>query len=101
MNIVIFEDKEYLNLLPTVYFQPVWELQCGIDTLGRKIIRYLNPQSVHFTARDYLSKYYSPPDSLFQTDLPGEFLFINGRILLQKTDLIKFNAISKCVLNRF
>ena len=34
---VLFEDEHFVNLLPLVYFRPVWELRCGITTLAEKL----------------------------------------------------------------
>jgi UDP-N-acetylglucosamine diphosphorylase/glucosamine-1-phosphate N-acetyltransferase len=93
MKIVIFEDEGYLNLLPTVYFQPVWNLHCGIDTLIQKVIRCFGSQSIHYMARDYISRYFLPTNNLSQMNFSGEVLFVNGRILLQKNDNLKIKEI--------
>ena len=93
MKITIFEDDGYLNLLPSAYFQPVWDLHCGIETLFQKIIRYYGLQSIRCIARDYISRYFLPAKFLSDMNFAEEVLFINGRVLLQKNDILKINEI--------
>lgn len=82
MKIVLFEDSQFANLLPLTYFRPVWELRCGIQTLGEKIRKLFPKQSFGYSARQYLMDYYLHPAECFHPSLPQEeVLFINGRIL--------------------
>ena len=37
MKTVLFEDEKYHQLLPLVYFRPVWELRCGAYLLCEKM----------------------------------------------------------------
>ncbi|MBN2189676.1 MAG: GlmU family protein [Candidatus Aureabacteria bacterium] len=87
-NICIFEDANYVNLLPLVYMRPVYELRCGIDLLMDKIIRKYPGSDIILLCRDYLAdtlkekhKYRVNPAKYPQ----GATLFINGRLLLNKT----------------
>lgn len=86
-DICIFEDRNYLNLLPLVYMRPVYELRCGIDLLLDKIIRKYPGRGVILLCRDYLvntvrekHKYKVNPSKYNQ----GTTLFLNGRLLLNK-----------------
>lgn len=87
MNIVLFEDSQYPNLLPLVYFRPVWELRCGALTLEEKVRNQLEG-NYFYLAREYLQKYYLGEKRNFSNvpdDSPA--LFVNGRWLFAKTDV--------------
>ena len=86
MKIIIFEDSQYQNLLPIVYFRPVWELRCGALTLEEKIKNHLQGD-YFYLAREYLQKYYLDEKSNFMT-IPdhSSALFINGRWLFAAAD---------------
>ncbi len=86
MNIVLFEDEKYKDLLPLVYFRPVWELRCGIQTLAEKIFHLFSNHKINFLSRKYLQDYYLSEDKIFAQDKNEEFLFINGRVLIKGTD---------------
>ena len=86
MNIVLFEDEKYRDLLPLVYFRPVWELRCGIQTLAEKIFHLFSNHKINFLSRKYLQDYYLSEDKIFAQDKNEEYLFINGRVLLKQTD---------------
>jgi len=86
MKIVLFEDEKYKDLLPLVYFRPVWELRCGIQTLAGKIFHAFSDQKIIFLSRRYLQDYYLDEDKVFTPLKNEEYLFINGRILLKETD---------------
>jgi UDP-N-acetylglucosamine diphosphorylase/glucosamine-1-phosphate N-acetyltransferase len=86
MNIVLFEDEKYRDLLPLVYFRPVWELRCGIQTLAEKIFHLFSNHKISFLSRKYLQDYYLSEDKIFAQDKNEEYLFINGRVLLKETD---------------
>ena len=86
MNIVLFEDEKYRDLLPLVYFRPVWELRCGIRTLAEKIFHFFSNHKINFLSRKYLQDYYLSEDKIFAQDKNEEYLFINGRVLLKETD---------------
>ncbi len=82
-RICIFEDQFYRHLLPLVYTRPVYELRCGILTLGQKIRRrYPNVETV-FHVRKYLSELVrerNPGIEVNKVDGNG-CLFLNGRLL--------------------
>jgi UDP-N-acetylglucosamine diphosphorylase/glucosamine-1-phosphate N-acetyltransferase len=93
VKIVLFEDDGYLNLLPIVYFQPVWDLLCGIDTLRQKILHYSGTSTIQYIARTYLSDFYLKPNQLASMDSPEEVLLINGRLLFDRDDYLKIEQI--------
>lgn len=86
MKTVLFEDHNYSNLLPLVYFRPVWELRCGAQTLQEKIEAQL-PQPCYFLARKYLCDFYLESSRGFEA-LPAteEILLLNGRWLVGREE---------------
>lgn len=90
-TICIFEDCGYENLLPLVYFRPVFGLRCGILTLYEKIKRLYPGEKIVLLCRDYLTDKVKEtyPDCTVN-DLSGvisqagPILFINGRLLAEK-----------------
>lgn len=81
MKIVLFEDENFKNLLPLVYFRPVWELRCGAFTLAEKIQFYFKNNRVLYFPRRYLQENYLSPANLPTPHSPDDFLFMNGRVL--------------------
>ncbi len=82
-RICIFEDQFYRHLLPLVYTRPVYELRCGILTLGQKIRRqYPNVETI-FHVRKYLSELVRERNPQLQVNAVDEkgCLFLNGRLL--------------------
>ena len=83
--IILFEDKEVKNLFPLTYSRPVYDLRCGIMTLGEKIrSNYPAIESIFFT-RGYLKdvvKQAHPkhPVNTVPEDVE-KVLFVNGRVL--------------------
>jgi UDP-N-acetylglucosamine diphosphorylase/glucosamine-1-phosphate N-acetyltransferase len=86
MKIVLFEDSGFRNLLPLTYFRPVWELRCGIYDLKEKIKYHLTIPKVYYTARQYLMDFYLEESLVLSPESGGEYLFINGRLLLGSDD---------------
>ena len=83
--LILFEDKQVKNLFPLTYTRPVYDLRCGILTLGQKIrSNYPGVESVFFT-RGYLKDVVKQnhPTHLVN-ELPenvDKALFVNGRVL--------------------
>ena len=69
MNIILFDDDCWQNLLPLTYTKPVAALRVGISTIKEKWEHYSN--SVSFLTKDYLSKKY-------KTNYSADNLYING-----------------------
>ncbi len=81
--ICLFEDAGYRNLLPLVYTKAVYELRCGIFTLGERLI-LLYPESRAFLhCREYLLSTVTERLNLPPLQSPGSepILFLNGRVI--------------------
>lgn len=86
MKLVLFEDKNYTNLLPLVYFRPVWELRCGAVTLLEKFKLHLGEVDA-FLGRTYLEDNYLPNDKLLRNHVnTGSVLLLNGRWVIASAD---------------
>ncbi len=83
--LILFEDKEVKNLFPLTLSRPVYDLRCGILTLGEKIrSHYPDVDSVFFT-RSYLKDVVKQnhPTHLVN-EVPQDLekaLFVNGRVM--------------------
>ena len=84
MNITLFEDSSYKNLLPLVYFRPVWELRCGVTTLAEKIGEIMGC-TPNFLARHYIENYCLAENVPNQSPNQKQ-LFVNGRWLFSDDD---------------
>ncbi len=93
MKIILFEDIGYKDLLPIVYFRPVWELRCGIYTLEEKIERFYQDYELEYIARQYLMDYYLPQEKLCNFSRKENCLFINGRLLFGKNDRKRMDSL--------
>jgi UDP-N-acetylglucosamine diphosphorylase / glucose-1-phosphate thymidylyltransferase / UDP-N-acetylgalactosamine diphosphorylase / glucosamine-1-phosphate N-acetyltransferase / galactosamine-1-phosphate N-acetyltransferase len=86
----IFEDDRVEQLLPLVYFRPVYDLRCGITTLREKIVRAYPRAVPVLHCRGYLAETLQEHSgSTGVNQLPAaRCLFLNGRILAD-SDLAK------------
>lgn len=85
-NLCIFEDGGHKSLLPLVYNRPVYDLRCGMFSLGERITSLYPDIPVTLFCRDYLAdvvreKSGVPVNSANVED-DGRCLFINGRLLM-------------------
>ncbi len=78
---VLFEDEKFLDLLPLVYFRPVWELRSGMFTLAEKLAFLWGGERWKYVSRDYLRQYYLPAEQIVSLHEEGDFWFVNGRWL--------------------
>jgi UDP-N-acetylglucosamine diphosphorylase/glucosamine-1-phosphate N-acetyltransferase len=89
MYICIFEDEFYRELLPLVYFKPVYDLKCGATTLREKILRFYQNGTFIFHVRDYLTNVLKEksPGALINEIPHGvdRLLLINGRVLFNES----------------
>ncbi|HTK81315.1 MAG TPA: putative sugar nucleotidyl transferase [Bacteroidota bacterium] len=96
MHICIFEDQDFSNFLPLVYFRPVFELRSGALS-NRERLEALAPGSrTSLFVRTPLSELYAEEQRGMRVNaVPSEDCwFINGRI-------IAISAIAKLVRQRF
>lgn len=83
-SICIYEDKDYVKLLPLVYLRPVYDLRCGIFTLREKVQRSFPKAKISLSCRSYLegSLRQNNPDHLVNDINTESYLFINGRVII-------------------
>lgn len=83
-TVCIFEDPQYVKLLPLVYTRPVYDLRCGILTLREKIQRAYPKANVALLCRPYLADVVKQqnPSAKVNAVPPGNCLFVNGRVLV-------------------
>ena len=92
-NICIFEDVNYENFLPLTYSRPVFELRCGFKNLREKIEYNFPDASVYLLIRDYLKPLFSRNGLIFDKNIKGDTLFINGRVIMSERPDIKEEGI--------
>lgn len=93
MKVVLFEDEKYRDLLPLVYFRPVWELRCGAHKLIEKMRPLFAQTEPLFLARDFLAENVLPVERVFRPDQPESVLFVNGCLLFRDDDLPGFDEL--------
>jgi len=76
--LVLFEDEAALTLEPLSLTRPVWDLQCGIRTLGEKIRAAFPDLPLRLAARDHLRGMLEPEAA---GEIPAGALWINGALL--------------------
>ncbi len=87
MKNVLFEDEKYTQLMPMVYFRPVWELRCGARMLSEKISEIIG-KPLKLVARDYLQQYHLfDKNRLKDHEFRERLLLINGRWVMEENDL--------------
>ncbi len=93
LNICLFEDSGYINLLPLVYLRPVYDLNCGILSLREKVVRYFPKANIKLHSRDYLQDVIAEryPDCNYKFSDSDEIIYINGRLVID-TKLSKLIA---------
>ena len=86
-HVCIFEDNQFSQFLPLVYFRPVYDLRCGISSLKEKILRAYPRTSVSLQCRESLALSVRVRESQCSiNEIPAtECLFINGRVLADET----------------
>jgi len=82
MNIAIFEDSGWVNLLPLTWLRATFELRCGLDRLVDKIRTHLGAKLVRFWVRPMLEEVVA---SRVRLDFPTpdhNWCLLNGRALV-------------------
>lgn len=82
-TICLFEDDQYWRLNPLVHFRAAYQLKCGCNSLGEKIISYYPKTEVRLHCRSFLAPYLGQrfPDLTINKISEPSCLFLNGRIL--------------------
>ncbi len=82
-SLVLFEDTQVRNFLPLIWTRPMWELRCGLSTLGEKLISLYSGTEVVYACRDFLAAHTTERCAGRSVNrLASErALFLNGRLL--------------------
>jgi UDP-N-acetylglucosamine diphosphorylase / glucose-1-phosphate thymidylyltransferase / UDP-N-acetylgalactosamine diphosphorylase / glucosamine-1-phosphate N-acetyltransferase / galactosamine-1-phosphate N-acetyltransferase len=82
-TLCIFEDGQYANLLPLTALRPVWDIRCGILTLGQKIEHAWPGAKVRLFCRSYLAPLVQEEhtERPVNAPAPAACLFVNGRVI--------------------
>lgn len=84
MHLCLFEDTQSRNFVPLAHFHPVYDLRCGMLSLGSRILRYLSPSSYSLHCRSYLASLVKEENPRAEVNsVPGDsVLFVNGRCVM-------------------
>lgn len=87
-RVIVFEDSMYKNLLPLVYWRPVFNLRCGCTDLLTRILEQFDHYNTALFVRPELEEILEEqtvlPVNPVLTDTSQEVLLINGRWLANK-----------------
>lgn len=94
MNVCIFEDSGFSELLPLTYTRPVFELKCGIFSLREKIEQRFPDARMSLICRKELQDVLAE-DKNIRHDINSlndeDTLFVNGRAILDDVALAAFD----------
>jgi UDP-N-acetylglucosamine diphosphorylase/glucosamine-1-phosphate N-acetyltransferase len=96
MQLLIFEDDGYKNLLPLVYSRATFNLRCGFDNLLSKIESAVGLTADALFVRKSLAAVMAERQTrrVNQTATGDDQLWVNGRLLLRnRLDLPKDSAV--------
>lgn len=96
MQLLIFEDDGYKNLLPLVYSRATFNLRCGFDNLLAKIEAAVGLTTDALFVRKSLARVLAERQTrrINQPSTGDDQLWVNGRLLLRKgLDLTKDSAV--------
>ena len=96
MQLLIFEDDGYKNLLPLVYSRATFNLRCGFDNLLAKIEAAVGLTADAVFVRKSLARVLAERQTrrVNQPSTSDDQLWVNGRLLLRKgLDLTKDSAV--------
>jgi len=82
MNIGLFEDFRYVQLLPLVWLRAAFELRCGRERLIDKVARHMGPRIVRFWVRDVLREALAERFDLAETNPDEDWWLLNARVLV-------------------
>ena len=87
INICVFEDDLFKNLLPLTFNKPSYDLLVGIDSPLDKIKRYFSHANITLHCRNYLKpllKKEHPHLAINKINTGAPGLFINGRVIMNE-----------------
>ncbi len=82
MNICLFEDAAYPQLLPAVWLRACFELRCGQDRLIDKVLRHVNGRLAAIRVRPGLQDVVLERIKLTPPDPNEPWLLLNARLLV-------------------
>lgn len=97
MKLIVFEDADYISLLPLVYTRPVFKLRCGFDALLHKTEAAFGKQAGAVVVRSALRTAFHrrnerPVIGVDTATDENDQLWINGRALVTKAFDIPMNS---------
>lgn len=93
-TVIVYEDAGFVNLLPLVYWRPVFDLRLGFDTLLEKIRRAWPHATIQLFVRDYLVEIAAETHGpIVNLPAAGETLFLNGRLLAGQPIDVPLNTV--------
>jgi UDP-N-acetylglucosamine diphosphorylase/glucosamine-1-phosphate N-acetyltransferase len=100
MEIIIFEDSGFSSLYPLTYLHPSFDLKCGALTFKERIeLKLGNEHKYSLLCRDVIAPYVKelyPHNKVNDfSELSGNVLLINGRVLFKNDSLEKLLVTSE------
>jgi UDP-N-acetylglucosamine diphosphorylase/glucosamine-1-phosphate N-acetyltransferase len=93
-TVIVYEDAGFVNLLPLVYWRPVFDLRLGFDTLLDKVCRAWPHATVQLFVRDYLADVTAEVHGpIANRPVTEETLFLNGRLLAGQPFDVPLNTV--------
>jgi UDP-N-acetylglucosamine diphosphorylase/glucosamine-1-phosphate N-acetyltransferase len=84
-TLCIFEDEGVDRLKPLTHLRPLWDLLCGMRTLGEKILAHYPGARPVLSCRPELAALAARETGMpVNTPVGGTVLFVNGRVLLDR-----------------
>lgn len=86
MQIIIFEDEGVWRFRPLLHLKPIYQLRCGIRSLKEKFEDALaQPVALHTRLALQETLCESFPNALVNTVAETDVLFLNGRVICDKS----------------
>ncbi len=94
-------DQTRLHFYPLALGRPIWELRCGFNLLGEKLIDKVNPNDVACFVPDYMADSYRAKTNHPVNDLStlkgDDLLILNPRIKAQSFDIANSGPSEVCL----
>lgn len=88
VNVCIFEDRGFEDLLPLTFLRPAYNLFLGTDTLFDKILRYFGYANITVHCRPLIAPFVKllyKDFTVNNINTGAPCLFVNGRLLLNQS----------------
>jgi UDP-N-acetylglucosamine diphosphorylase/glucosamine-1-phosphate N-acetyltransferase len=99
MQIVLYEDRGFVNLQPLTFLHPVFDLRCGALLLREKVQNILPGSRVTFRVRPAIEALVKEkyPESVVNGPVDLPTLFINSRVIFSGKALQQIDAAREAV----